>query len=524
MTAVLEPPAASDRPASHRADPDAPASWRDRLAPLARPRGGWGWTLLVGLLAGLLRFLRLDLPAGRIFDEIYYACDAQNLLRYGVEHNTLPNNADCIPTGEGAFVVHPPLGKWAIAAGEKLFGVNELGWRFSAAVAGTLTVVLVVRAGRRLTGSSLLGCLAGLLLALDGLSFVQSRIAMLDIFLVLWTTAAATCLLADRDQVRSRLAATADADLAGRGPRLGFRPWRLAAGVCLGAGLATKWSAVYYLVALLVLALAWEAGARRAAGVRDPRRATLVRSLVPTLLVLVALPGLLYVLSWAGWFAGDLGWDRRWAQEHPDDTMLGFLPDALRSWVAYHREILAFHDSLSSPHPYQSHPAGWLLLVRPVSYYYPPGITTGAYGCTVASCSREVLAIGTPAIWWASIAMLVALLWLWVAKRDWRAGALLLLSAAAIVPWIRDDLHQRTMFLFYALPAVPFLCLGLALVAGYALGTRQSSPRRRLVGSLGVGVYVSLVVLNFAYLYPVLAAQTLPYSSWLSRMWLPSWI
>jgi dolichyl-phosphate-mannose--protein O-mannosyl transferase len=41
---------------------------------------------------------------------------------------------------------------------------------------------------------------------------------------------------------------------------------------------------------------------------------------------------------------------------------------------------------------------------------------------------------------------------------------------------------------------------------------------------LGVGVYLGAVLLNFAYLYPVLAAQTLPYEQWLARMWLSSWI
>ena len=51
--------------------------------------------------------------------------------------------------------------------------------------------------------------------------------------------------------------------------------------------------------------------------------------------------------------------------------------------------------------------------------------------------------------------------------------------ATAIVPWVRDDLDWRTMFLFYALPAVPFLCLGLALVAGWAIGGPGASRRRR---------------------------------------------
>jgi dolichyl-phosphate-mannose--protein O-mannosyl transferase len=151
-------------------------------------------------------------------------------------------------------------------------------------------------------------------------------------------------------------------------------------------------------------------------------------------------------------------------------------------------------------------------------------IGAGEYGCTVERCAREVLALGTPAIWWAAIPMLVGLLWLWVAKRDWRAGATLLLALTAIVPWIRDDLDGRTMFLFYALPGLPFLCLGLALVAGWAIGGAGASLRRRRAGIALAAVHLSLVVVNFAWLYPVLAARTIPYERWAARMWFTSWI
>ena len=86
-----------------------PADWRTRILPPTDGRGGWAATLVVGLLAGLLRVVRLDLPAGRIFDEIYYVCDAQNLLRFGVEAATEGGSAQiqarCEPTGEAGFVV-----------------------------------------------------------------------------------------------------------------------------------------------------------------------------------------------------------------------------------------------------------------------------------------------------------------------------------------------------------------------------------------------------------------------------------
>ena len=67
------------------------------------------------------------------------------------------------------LLVHPPLGKQLIAIGEALFGYDGFGWRFSAAACGVLTVFLTIRAARRLTRSTLLGGLAGILLICDGL-------------------------------------------------------------------------------------------------------------------------------------------------------------------------------------------------------------------------------------------------------------------------------------------------------------------------------------------------------------------
>ncbi len=497
--------------------------WRSRIAPLIGRAGNGGWlaTLAVALLAGLLRFLRLDLPQGKIFDEIYYACDAQNLVRFGVEQGTKAG-ANCEPNGQAGFIVHPPVGKWLIGLGEKSFGVNELGWRFSAAVFGTLTVIVLVRMTRRMTGSTLLGVLAGTLLALDGLHFVQSRTSMLDVFLVFFITAAFACLVLDRDDVRRRLSVADGDELLGAGPRFRHRWWLLLAGVSMGLAVATKWSGLYYLLLLLVLAFVWEVGSRRTAGIVAPWRATALRSLVPLIVTFVVLPAAIYVLSWTGWFLSDNGYDRNWAT--PENATYGFLPESLRSWWHYHVEMYGFHSNLESKHPYQSHPLGWLFLARPVSYYYPGTISPGQFGCPTDNCAREVLAIGTPAIWWASVPMLLSCAWMWVSRRDWRGLAVVLMVLAAILPWIPSDLHKRTMFLFYALPAVPFMCLGLALCAGMILGGPGATLRRRRIGAAIVGSYVAVVVVNFVYLYPVLAAQTLPYADWKSRMWFSSWI
>jgi dolichyl-phosphate-mannose-protein mannosyltransferase len=38
------------------------------------------------------------------------------------------------------------------------------------------------------------------------------------------------------------------------------------------------------------------------------------------------------------------------------------------------------------------------------------------------------------------------------------------------------------------------------------------------------GVYLLAVLADFYYLYPVLAGQVVPYTSWLARMWYHGWI
>ena len=66
------------------------------------------------------------------------------------------------------------------------------------------------------------------------------------------------------------------------GAGLGLRPWRIAAGVCLGAACAVKWSGIFFLIGFAVMSLLWDAGARRAVGLREPYRGALAKDLPPS--------------------------------------------------------------------------------------------------------------------------------------------------------------------------------------------------------------------------------------------------
>ena len=147
---------------------------RARLVPPMPLSTFWGWAgpLLVTAFGTYLRFVRLGDPHAVIFDETYYVPDALGILRFGVEHNYASNRNALLLRGDphvfttgGEFVVHPPFGKVLIAAGEWLFGLSPFGWRFAAAVVGSLSILLLARIARRMTRSTLLGCFAGLLLA-----------------------------------------------------------------------------------------------------------------------------------------------------------------------------------------------------------------------------------------------------------------------------------------------------------------------------------------------------------------------
>ncbi len=239
---------------------------------------------------------------------------------------------------------------------------------------------------------------------------------------------------------------------------------------------------------------------------------TIRREAVSLVACILLVGSLVYVASWGGWFGGNIGW-RRAPGTFGTNLAHQDRYGPVKGFVEYHKEIWRFHQTLQTDHSYESKPESWFLLVRPVAYYY----TTPEEGQ-----SQATLGVGTPAIWWGSIAAFVALGWAWVSKRDWRAAAILVTIGGSYLPWFLES--QRTMFLFYALPFVPFMALALAYCAGLAVGTPEHSVRRRRIGAGLVGAYLALVVWNFLYLYPILAAKVIPYAEWADRMLFKTWI
>jgi dolichyl-phosphate-mannose-protein mannosyltransferase len=540
---------------STTADDRVVPSARRRLAPLLRNDDrfvGWAATVAVTVLALFLRLWKLGRPHAFLFDETYYAKDAWSLWHHGYvtgyvhDANTriLAGRLDGLYTDSPSMVVHPEVGKWLIGLGEHFFGMDPFGWRVASAVVGALMVAVMIRLARRVTGSTLLGCVAGLLLCFDGLQFVLSRLALLDIFAAFFLLCAISCLVADRDWGRLRMARLVpsgyrtSADDWGPVRGLLWRPWRLAAGVCFGLACGTKWSAVFPLAAFGLLVWMWDAGARRAIGVRLPRLRSAVVDGLPAFGYLVLVAAVVYVLTWTGWLLHADAYERTLSNtqygpyrgSYLRRDAHGFFPElmqSLRSLWHYHHDVYTFHTRFldDATHTYQSKPQGWLILNRPVGVEADLGIKPGEQGCTAPSdstCLRQVLLLGTPALWWGGVLALVYAVYGWLGKRDWRFGLAVVGVLSTWLPWIPND--DRPIFSYYAIAILPFTVLAVTLCLGTMIGGPRASYRRRMWGTAFAGAFLVLVIVNFAWFWPIYTGELLTTPQWLDRIWFNRWI
>lgn len=507
----------------------------------------WIITVALTLIGGALRFWQLGWRTDKgtpLFDEKYYAVQAAEMLRTGgVDDNQ-------------AFgvIVHPPLGKQLISLGESLLGYTPVGWRLASAIAGTVCILLVIRIVRRMTRSTLLGAIAGVLLICDGVSQVMSHTALLDTIQAPFVLGAFACLIADRDQVRRRFAAATDdgsmLHFAGGVP-LGARWWRFACGFLLGCATAVKWNGAYWIIGFALLSLVWNVTARRHYGVRYPASGMLRRDLLPSLWSLGVVPVITYIGSYWAWFANETGWDRHVSGS---DGVIG----ALKSLVTMTLLMLKTTAGILTPtdpasrHPWESKPWAWPLSARPVLYYLAGG--EGSTGCGEGrtDCVSRILLVGTPLLWWVSLFVLAWVLWKSFARLDWRYASVLVAYGAGFLPWF--TIFDRQMYFFYMTPLAPFLVIAITLVLGDILGSAAPpGPRRqptsaltadltaedpnpirgtwrylrtrdaRTVRLLLVCGYVGLVAANFIWMWPILMGEPITPEHLRWETWLPSW-
>ncbi len=411
------------------------------------------WCAVIAILFLALLWWRLGIPSQIYFDEIHYVTAARH-QNEGVRFNP----------------EHPVLGKSIIAAAIRWLGDAPLNWRIPSAISGAIGLYALGRLVWFVTGRRLVTLVAMFLVATDFAWFVQSRIAMLDMFMAMF------------GMVSLWLAASAV-----RLPQQGR--WRLAAaGIAMGLALGAKWSVAPLLAVPGLAFLGWKLRDCGWRGLyqRDGGAVPGI-SLVEAGIWLGLVPLVVYWLTfWPAFF---------------------WVKDPVNPWdpVGWHSYMLQLQDSVTRPHPYRSWWYQWIGNWRAIWFLYQQ----------VDGAQRGILLIGNP---FTMLAGLAAIGWcLWAGWRG-RTEAWIFagLYAIQIAFWALSSKPVQ-FYYHYLLPGTFLMvCLALALE-----GLWQRADRWRWLAAAALAISLGM----FIHFYPILSAGPLccgrpSFEAW---MWLRSW-
>ena len=419
---------------------------------------------------------------GMYFDEIYHGRTAYEFLHGLTSYEN----------------THPPLGKIFIAMGVALFGMNPFGWRIMGTIFGIAMVPVVYLFARRIARETLPAALACMLFAFDFMHFTQTRIATIDTYVTFFV------ILMYLFMYRYVTLSFYDTPLKKTWLPLG------ACGVCMGLGIASKWTGIYAGAGLGLLFFSalyrryreylyakadpeGQSGGISHAHILRCFRGYAWRTIAFCLVFFVAVPAAIYLLSYLPF------------RDYGDKGLLGRM-------LYNQRTMFSYHSNLVSDHPYASAWYEWPVISRPI-WYYSRVVTQTAQG----GLREGISAFGNPAVWWAGIPAFLYMVWLWLGRKDRNAAFLTVGYLAQYLPWF---FVTRDTFIYHYFPSVAFVVL---MVMYGLLQWKRRVPRRLFF--LTAALYGMLAFALFLLFYPVLAGQPVE-ASFVARYlrWLPGWV
>ncbi|MFH1367023.1 MAG: phospholipid carrier-dependent glycosyltransferase [Patescibacteria group bacterium] len=405
--------------------------------------------LALTLVALFTRFYQLDTPPKIVSDEHYFVDFGRHYLSHTFYHD-----------------VHPPLGKFFIASGMKIFGDTPFGWRFFTALFGSLLIPLAYLLARKIFKNYFIPLIFSLFFLFDGLFLVQSRMARLDViysFFILLAYLLFFCFLGSNTFKKAHL-------------------FLILAGIFFGLSISTKWLALAGLGPILILWLNqtqwWQNTALKN-----------IINFLPNIrlpgyyfiLYFIVIPFSLYFLVW---------------QIH-----YGLTATKAITWYENYK-ILTYHENITEVHTYGSPFWSWPLDIQPFPYFFEKA----------GNKIKVIVELGNPLVWWPSLvgALYAIKKYLF---RDRKINLLLLIFLTHFLPFI---FIKRSLFLYHFLPAAPFLWL----IFIYLLNDHWQKNKRNKVIITG---YLLLVFFSFIFFWPVLTGQEISQDTLNLRAWLPSW-
>lgn len=421
---------------------------------------------------------RASFRNGMYFDEIYHARTAYEFLHdmYSYENT------------------HPPLGKVFISLGIALFGMTPFGWRIVGTAFGILMVPITYLFGKRFTGNTPAAALTCILFAFDFMHFTQTRIATIDVYVTFFVI-----LMYFFMYEYSKLSFY-DTPLYNTWIPLGF------CGICMGLGVASKWTGVYAGVGLAIIFFVtlYRRMKEYRYALSHPKGCTegilhshIIKNFIPytkkTILFcigfFVCIPAVIYLLSYLPF---------------NDNSANGLFKRMLNNQSL----MLGYHSDLNATHPFSSHFYEWPIIARPIWYF------SGIVNDTV----REgISAFGNPLVWWIGIPAFFYMIYLALRKKDKYAAFLIIGYLAQYLPWF---FVSRITFIYHYFPSVFFVVM---MIVYSIMQWKKKLSNRSFI--LLIVVYAVAVFTLFLLFYPVLSGQPVEASfvdKWLR--WFDGWV
>lgn len=415
--------------------------------------------------------------SGTYFDEIYHGRTAYEMIH---EYRSYENT-------------HPPLGKFFISIGVRLFGMNPFGWRIIGTLFGIGMLPFMYLFGKRLFGKTWLAGVVTTLFAFDFMHFTQTRIATIDVYGTFFIIAMFYFML--------RYSQTSFYDTEFKKTLI---PLALS-GLMMGLGCASKWTAIYagaglgvYFAGIMIRRyMEYRVAVKNPKGetagishghILEVFQNNLMKTLAWCIVFFIVIPGIIYLLSYIP-FRGDVEGQGLW------DRML-----------ANQTGMFDYHSKLVAEHPYSSIWYEWPTMIRPVFYY----------SNTVANDLREgISAFGNPLVWWAGIFAAAYMVYRIFVKYDKTACFLIFAYLVQYLPW---TLVSRCTFAYHYFPSVPFVTLMVVYSLYCFIGDNK---KKRLWAFAYCGAAVAL----FVMFYPVLSGQPVSADYVTSGLkWLSGWV
>ena len=402
------------------------------------------------------------------FDEIYHGRTALEHLR-----NIFPYER-----------THPPLGKEIIAASISAFGMTPFGWRFIGAVFGVVMLIVMYVFLKNMFGKTVVAVCGTLLFGFDFMRFVQTRIATIDTYGVVF-------ILLSFFFMYRHITTDPDAPF-----KKSLVPLALS-GISFGLGCASKWIVPYagiglaaiYAIRLIMLSKHYNENKRRGFG------GYLAKTLLFSALFFVIIPVIVYCLSYIPYglarsmtLRGGMLWDKEFYKIIWDNQVY---------MLKYHGK-----DVINSTHPYSSRWYQWIVDGRPILYFREyDGDMRSAFA-----------AFGNPVVWWGGFIAMIAMTLRAVRRNDGKSLFILIGYLSQLLPWIAIS---RITFAYHYFPSTLFLVIALAHVFNTLFERCRGRWRQAICG------YTASAGVAFAMFYPALTGIYAP--NWYFRYFL-RWI